>query len=60
MIKQVISDLLQSFDSDVRKVVENVIQIEYIQLDRKKPRGIYELVNQIIEEEVKQNETRVS
>jgi hypothetical protein len=60
MIKEKISELLQSFDSDVRKVVENVIQVEYIRLETKKPRGIYGDIRKIIEQEVKRNETGVS
>ena len=60
MIKQKISELLQNFDSDVQQVVESVIQVEYSQLEKKKPKGIYGLIQKIIEEKVKRNETRVS
>ena len=35
MIREKISQLLQNFDPDVRKVVENVIQAEYIRLETK-------------------------
>ena len=60
MIKQKISELLQNFDSDVRRVVESVIQDEYSQLDKKKPRGMFESICEIIEEEVQRNETGIS
>ena len=60
MIREKISQLLQNFDPDVRKVVENVIQTEYIRLETKKPRGIYDDIRKIIEQEVKRNETGVS
>jgi hypothetical protein len=60
MIREKISQLLQNFDPDVRKVVENVIQVEYIRLETKKPRGIYDDIRKIIEQEAKRNETGVS
>lgn len=60
MIREKISQLLQNFDPDVRKVVENVIQTEYIRLETKKPRGIYDDIRKIIEQEVKRNETGIS
>lgn len=60
MIRERISQLLKDFDSDVQKVVESVIQAEYCRLDTKRPRGIYDDIRKIIEQEVKQNETGVS
>ena len=60
MIKERISQLLKDFDSDVQKVVESVIQAEYFRLDTKKPRGIYDDIRKIIEQEVKRDETGVS
>ena len=60
MIRERISQLLKDFDSDVQKVVESVIQAEYIRLDTKKPRGIYDDIRKIIEQEVKRDETGVS
>ena len=60
MIREKISQLLQNFDSDVRQVVESVIQAEYSRLETKKPRGIYDDIRKIIEQEVKRNETGVS
>ncbi len=60
MIREKISQLLQNFDPDVRKVVESVIQVEYIRLETKTPRGIYDDIRKIIEQEVKRNETGVS
>jgi hypothetical protein len=60
MIRERISRLLKDFDSDVQKVVESVIQAEYIRLETKKPRGIYGDIRKIIEQEVKRNETGVS
>ena len=60
MIRERISQLLKDFDSDVQKVVESVIQAEYIRLDTIKPRGIYDDIRKIIEQEVKRNETGVS
>lgn len=57
MIRQKISELLQSFDTDVRNVVIDVILLEHGRLDTKKPRGIYDEIRKIIEEEVKRNET---
>ena len=60
MIRERISQLLKDFDSDVQKVVESVIQAEYFRLDTKRPRGIYDDIRKIIEQEVKQDETGVS
>ena len=60
MIREKISQLLQNFDSDVRQVVESVIQAEYTRLETKRPRGIYDDIRKIIEQEVKRNETGVS
>ena len=60
MIRERISQLLKDFDSDVQKVVESVIQAEYFRLDTKKPRGIYDDIRKIIEQEVKRDETGVS
>ncbi len=60
MIRERISQLLKDFDSDVQKVVESVIQAEYFRLDTKKPRGIYDDIRKIIEQEVKRNETGIS
>ena len=60
MIKERISELLKDFDSDVQKVVERVIQVEYFRLDTKKPRGIYDDIRKIIEHEVRRDETGVS
>ena len=57
MIRQKISELLQSFDPDVRNVVVSVILEEYARLDTKKPRGINDYIRKIIEEEVKRDET---
>ena len=56
MIRQKISELLQSFDTDVRNVVVNVILEEYARLDTKRPKGIYDYIRKIIEEEVKRDE----
>ena len=53
MIRERISQLLKDFDSDVQKVVESVIQAEYFRLDTKRPRGIYDDIRKIIEQEVK-------
>ena len=60
MIRERISQLLKDFDSDVQKVVESVIQAEYFRLDTKRPRGIYNDIRKIIEQEVKRDETGVS
>lgn len=60
MIRERISELLNEYDSDVQKVVERVIQIEYSRLDTKKPRGIYDDIRKIIEHEVGRDETGVS
>ena len=60
MIKERISQLLKDFDSDVQKVVESVIQAEYFRLDTKRPRGIYDDIRKIIEQEVKRDETGIS
>ena len=60
MIRERISQLLKDFDSDVQKVVESVIQAEYFRLDTKRPRGIYDDIRKIIEQEVKRDETGVS
>lgn len=60
MVREKISQLLKDFDSDVQKVVESVIQAEYFRLDTKKPRGIYDDIRKIIEQEVKRDETGVS
>ena len=60
MIKERISELLGDYESDVQKVVERVIQVEYFRLDTKSPRGIYDDIRRIIEREVKRNETGVS
>ncbi len=60
MIRERISELLNEYDSDVQKVVERVIQVEYFRLDTKKPRGIYDDIRTIIEHEVKRDETGVS
>ena len=56
MIRERISQLLKDFDSDVQKVVESVIQAEYFRLDTKRPRGIYDDIRKIIEQEVKRDE----
>lgn len=60
MVREKISQLLKDFDSDVQKVVESVIQAEYFRLDTKKPRGIYDDIRKIIEQEVNRDETGVS
>lgn len=60
MIRERISELLNEYDSDVQKVVESVIQVEYFRLDTKKPRGIYNDIRKIIEHEVRRDETGVS
>ena len=59
MIRERISQLLQDFDSDVQRVVESVVQAEYFRLDTKRPRGIYDDIRNIIEQEVKRDETGV-
>ena len=56
MIRERISQLLKDFDSDVQRVVESVIQAEYSRLDTKRPRGIYDDIRKIIEQEVKRDE----
>ena len=56
MIREKISELLRSFDADVKNVVVRVILLEHARLDTKKPRGIYDEIRKIIEEEVKRDE----
>ena len=56
MIREKISELLQAFDTDVKNVVVRVILEEHARLETKKPRGIYDEIRKIIEEEVKRDE----
>jgi len=54
MIRQKILELLQSYDSDVREVVDLIIIFEHGELDKKNPRGILDLIRKIIERKVRE------
>ncbi|MBI1925907.1 hypothetical protein HYR99_16855 [Candidatus Poribacteria bacterium] len=60
MIREKILELSRSLEPDVQKVIAQIIDEEYKRLDTPKPRGIMEVIDKIIQQEVIRNETRVS
>ena len=52
-----IGEFLENLPTEVRNVIDKVLEVELEKLDLGKPKGIKDQIKQIIHKEVKQRET---